>query len=184
MKLFTYLAFLVTLMATNLSNAQVVVTYEQLSSATSKAKFKDFTYVTSLGDTLKVGDKVKFGNPSNANNSFVYIQEGNGIMSPAIHASIKSQGWESEIVNLRIIGSKRIGYSISVVGKTETGMSRYYYDYEKALSVGEIVSNVMTREMAITKLKESKDLLDLDMMTLEEYEAIKKELTPIIMNKS
>ncbi|HGE5775897.1 hypothetical protein LIS90_13685 [Flavobacterium psychrophilum] len=38
----------------------------------------------------------------------------------------------------------------------------------------------MTREEAIKKLKESKDLLDLEMMTLEEYNKIKEKLTPII----
>ncbi len=47
---------------------------------------------------------------------------------------------------------------------------------------GEIVNpnRGMTREEAIKKLKESKDLLDLEMMTLEEYNKIKEKLTPII----
>jgi hypothetical protein len=39
----------------------------------------------------------------------------------------------------------------------------------------------MTREQAIVKLKESKDLLDLGLMTLEEYEKLRTELTPIIV---
>lgn len=33
----------------------------------------------------------------------------------------------------------------------------------------------------IAKLKEAKDLLDLDMITKGEYGKVKKELTPIIM---
>ncbi|HIG90581.1 MAG: hypothetical protein ABGW67_06360 [Flavobacteriaceae bacterium] len=41
----------------------------------------------------------------------------------------------------------------------------------------------ITREEAIVKLKEAKELLDLEMMSQEEYDAIKKELSPIIMNK-
>jgi len=38
----------------------------------------------------------------------------------------------------------------------------------------------MTREEAIAKLKEAKDLFDLDMMSQDEYDALRKELTPII----
>ena len=40
---------------------------------------------------------------------------------------------------------------------------------------------VASREEAIAKLKEAKDLLDLEMMSQEEYDKIKAELTPIIM---
>ena len=38
----------------------------------------------------------------------------------------------------------------------------------------------MSREEAIAKLMESRNLLDLEMMTIVEYNKIKKELTPII----
>jgi len=38
----------------------------------------------------------------------------------------------------------------------------------------------MSREDAIFKLKESKDLLDLEVITQEEYDKIKIELLPII----
>ena len=57
-------------------------------------------------------------------------------------------------------------------------------DTELAISYGEIkLKNAkMTRAEAIAKLKESKELLDLELMTQEEYDAIRKELTPIIRN--
>jgi len=42
----------------------------------------------------------------------------------------------------------------------------------------------MTREEAIAKLKEAKELLDLEMMSQQDYDALKKELSPIIMNKN
>ena len=38
----------------------------------------------------------------------------------------------------------------------------------------------MNRSQAIAKLKESKELLDLEMISQEEYNAIKEELAPII----
>ena len=41
----------------------------------------------------------------------------------------------------------------------------------------------LSREQAIAKLKEAKDLIDLGMMSQDEFDALRKELTPIIMNK-
>mgnify|MGYP000538227027 CR=1 FL=1 len=41
--------------------------------------------------------------------------------------------------------------------------------------------NGMTKEEAIAKLKESKDLLDLGMIKQEDFDKLKAELTPIIM---
>ena len=38
----------------------------------------------------------------------------------------------------------------------------------------------LTREEAIKKLKESKDLMELDMMSKEDYENLRIKLTPII----
>jgi len=58
-------------------------------------------------------------------------------------------------------------------------------DFEKSVLAGEIKSlnAPLTREEAIAKLKESKDLLDLGLLTQQEYEKLKQELTPIIMKK-
>ncbi len=41
----------------------------------------------------------------------------------------------------------------------------------------------LTRDEAIAKLKESKDLLDLGLLKQEDYDAIKTELTPLIMGE-
>ena len=58
-------------------------------------------------------------------------------------------------------------------------------DIEKALSAGEIVNPnaPLTKEQAISKLKESKDLMELDMISKEEYEDLKNRLTPIILGE-
>ena len=59
-------------------------------------------------------------------------------------------------------------------------------DAEGAIELGEVYlkNRKMTRDEALAKLKESKDLLDLEMMSQEEYDKIKAELTPIIMGKN
>ena len=51
------------------------------------------------------------------------------------------------------------------------------------LSVGKLVTDKLNSAQDIAKLKKSKDLLDLDMFNLEEFNALRKELTPIIMNE-
>jgi hypothetical protein len=164
----------------NFSNAQQV-TFKQVSESTKRIRGKITSYVTSMGDTINIGDKVKFGNPSNANNSFVYISEFMPLSTPTL-ASIRAQGWDSEVLKMRISGSKRKGYKVAFTSKTEDGFTRYLYNYETALTVGEIVTDRLSRLEAIAKLKESKDLLDLGMVTKEEFNRLRKELTPIIMS--
>ncbi len=58
-------------------------------------------------------------------------------------------------------------------------------DTELAIESGEILlkSSKMTREEAIAKLKEAKDLVEIEMMSKEEFEELKKEFAPIIINK-
>lgn len=67
------------------------------------------------------------------------------------------------------------------------GVNKYLSvtDYEKSVLSGEIKSlhAPLTRDEAIAKLKESKDLLDLGLLKQEDYEAIKTELTPVIMGE-
>ena len=55
-------------------------------------------------------------------------------------------------------------------------------DLDNAWSYGEILmSNVkMTRADAINKLKEAKELMDIEMMTREEFDKLKEVLGPII----
>ena len=54
-------------------------------------------------------------------------------------------------------------------------------NFEAAIKSGEIVTSVMSKKTAIDKLKEAKELLDLEIITQDEYDEIKKSLTPFIM---
>jgi len=55
-------------------------------------------------------------------------------------------------------------------------------DTEFALKYGEIINPnaPLNKEQAIAKLKEAKELLEIEMMTQEEFDDLKAELTPII----
>ena len=56
------------------------------------------------------------------------------------------------------------------------------FNLERAVATGEIINPnaPLNREQAIAKLKEAKELLEIDMMSQEEFDALKAELTPII----
>jgi len=58
-------------------------------------------------------------------------------------------------------------------------------DSELAIESGEILlkNRKMTRDEAIAKLKEAKELMEIDMMSKEDFEKLKTELAPIITNK-
>tara|TARA_B100001758_G_scaffold237747_1_gene240130 strand:- start:572 stop:1231 length:660 start_codon:yes stop_codon:yes gene_type:complete len=58
-------------------------------------------------------------------------------------------------------------------------------DIDKALASKEIINPnaLLSKEEAIYKLKESKDLMELDLLSKEEYEKLKERLTPIILGE-
>ena len=81
-------------------------------------------------------------------------------------------------------------YVVMVLGEINGrafGVNKYLsvMDTELAIESGEILlkNRKMTREEAIEKLKEAKELMEIDMMSKEEFEELKKELAPLITNK-
>ena len=62
---------------------------------------------------------------------------------------------------------------------------RTVIDIDKALEFNEIVNEnrPLSRLEAIAKLKESKDLFELGLLSEKKYNQIKKKLTPIILEK-
>tara|TARA_B100000579_G_scaffold400216_1_gene381698 strand:- start:889 stop:1602 length:714 start_codon:yes stop_codon:yes gene_type:complete len=68
------------------------------------------------------------------------------------------------------------------------GINKYLsvLDTDLAMSYGEILlkNKKMTRDEAIAKLKEAKDLMDLGLMSEEEFKAMRSELQPLIMGNN
>jgi hypothetical protein len=74
-------------------------------------------------------------------------------------------------------------YLENPTGPRGLGMqNRTVHNYEMAIEIGEVSNpkRAMTRAEAIAKLKESKELLDLEMIKQAEYDALKAKLAPII----
>ena len=81
-------------------------------------------------------------------------------------------------------------YVVMVLGEINGrafGINKYLsvMDTELAIESGEVLlkNRKMTRDEAIAKLKEAKELMEVDMMSKEEFEELKIELAPIIKNQ-
>jgi predicted dehydrogenase len=123
---------------------------------------------------------------SGSNKTFAFITTGGTAAALSGQApeplSVNSSGTNTVIKKIAVGGSKRMGFKIYVVGKGICGMCpNNNIDFEEAIATGEIQSKGMSREQAISKLKEAKDLVDLGMMSKEDFEKLKLELTPIII---
>jgi len=158
------------------------ITYSEMKTFTKgafdAADFKEYTAAD--GHVYKIGDTLKIGRPS-SNKTFAFIDEGSALSQP-VPATTFSSGTNSVIKRIYVGGTKRAGFRIYFIGKGICGMCpQYYINVEEAMAVGELKSFGMNKESAITKLKEQKELLDMGMITKEEFEKTKTELTPYIM---
>lgn len=158
-------------------------TYENIQNLSRKPNIEMTEYISENGASFKIGETLKIGSPSGDRDRYVYIDD-LGLLGDSVgNVDISSKDFESEIIKFKIIGTRRKGYEVLAITKTEAGGSRYHIKLEQAVKYGEVQTSILTREQAIKKLKEAKDLLDLEMMTKSEYEKIKEKLTPIIMDK-
>lgn len=131
-----------------------------------KGKYQ--TYLAKDKTAVKIGDTLHINPPGGS--QYVYISQ-SGMPAGTI------------LANKDIIVSQiRVWKENLLVGFKGYGMAIVYIDYENALEMGEITNpkRDMTRENAIQLLKEQKELLDLEIISQEEYDKIKLELLPFI----
>ena len=67
-----------------------------------------------------------------------------------------------------------------------TCLYRLFYFFKQRIKIknNEVKSKKLTKKVAIAKLKEAKELLDLEVISKKEYNDLKKELSPIINPKA
>ena len=161
-----------------------------------KSKYKNGVSIGVLemsdGSTLTKGDKLVLGNPSSGSTFQLMFLNKYSVMS-AMTAVFLTQGdSNTEVIIEEIRGWRNMGkitFSIDFMKAdgSNYGLSKFAntFNLERALALGEIINpnQALTREQAIAKLKEAQDLMGLGMMSKEDFEALKAELTPIIMNQ-
>jgi hypothetical protein len=187
------------------------ISYKQLETIKGFKNIVEVQYYQAVDNNwLTVGDTLIVGRPSNPNkiesgsdmiggssiNNHTYIILGTG---GAALMGVMFMGNEGMIGDKMVITRIRIGriskkqpYATSFEFN-KAGGGRFLAskkiaraDIDKALSSGEIINPKapMTRSQAIAKLKEAKELFDIEMMSREEFDALKKELSPIIRGKN
>ena len=148
---------------------------------------------TSFG-SFKKGAALKINNPSDPNlNEFTSIGLGKFSVMNAMSMVKMARGQaNTEVIIDKIrVYKPAMGQPASIVvdivkkdGSNLGGMFKRacILNLERAVSLNEILNPnaPLNREQAIAKLKEAKDLLEIDMMSQEEFDALKAELTPII----
>lgn len=145
----------------------------------------DFSsYIASDGYEYKVGEKIKIGQPSTSGGFegnkklFAFISKGDGVFSPIMSVSSDWSGTESEILKIFVAGTSRTGYKVFM--RTKAMVYRYRINFEEALKSGEIEPKGMTEETALKKLAQEKQKLDLGLITQDQYEKVKLELSKFI----
>jgi hypothetical protein len=169
--------FFICLLAFSINVYSQEIKHSDLATTTQRGEFT--SYIGSDGGVYKIGDKIKIGVPS-SNKTFAYITEGDGIVLPITPLMAASSGQETEIKKIYVVGSKRTGYYVALRTKGFTGLSNYTIQFENALSTGEIKGSGMTSDEALAELKKAKDKLDLGLITQEQYDQIKADLTKYI----
>jgi len=170
-----FITFILSILTVTFSFAQ-----EIKHSDLATAPRGEFTsYMATDGAVYKIGDRIKIGVPS-SNKTFAFITEGDGLLLPITNLTAASSGQETEIKRIGVVGNKRAGYSVSFRTKGITGLSNYTIQFENALSTGEVKGFGKTSDEALTELKKAKDKLDLGLITQEEFDKLKAELSKYI----
>lgn len=185
--------FMVSLLAlvAIVSFGQKRITAEEIKTFTKGAfEVSNFDeYLASDGHLYKVGDTLKLGRPS-SNKTFAFVEENTGALGvlggvQPTGAPASVSGSNSIIKRIYIGGTKKSGFRVYMMGKGLCALCpQYSINFEEAVAVGELKSLGMNKENAIAKLKEQKELLDMGMISKEEFEKTKTELTPYIMGTS
>jgi hypothetical protein len=130
------------------------------------------TYISKSGETFKVGDTITIG--SSKHIEFANIWQNAGLS----YYPIENSAAGSKVIVKSIKAQSRVVYL------NTTKPSGYVYGLriklESALEVGEVASKQLTSSEALQLLKNEKDKLDLGLITQEEYEKRKAELSKFI----
>ena len=137
------------------------------------------SYTSKDGTVYRIGNRIQFGLPSGTNGKFVIIQKVD-IMGTVYVVGAEAINTSAEIKKIRVTGNKRTGYKVSFQTKGMTGVDNYFLNIEDAIVVGEVKSFGMSSDEALDKLKKAKDKLDLGLITQDEFNKLKVELSPLI----
>lgn len=160
-----------------------------------KLKFDIKTYTTADGSVLKIGSPLVIGRPEKNeskrdNFPFTYWQLVTMIGKIKAFEDMTQDNAGEQVVIEEIMATtesinKKSPRQVDIIVTNINGKRRSLVNYEKALQVGEVMNPnaALTREQAMKRLKESKDLLDLGVINQSKFDSIKAVLSPIILKQ-
>ncbi|MFL2504309.1 MAG: hypothetical protein ACJ0Q2_04395 [Candidatus Azotimanducaceae bacterium] len=140
-------------------------------------KGKAESYVTANGEKFIVGQTITIGKPKVENERHYQFLELflNGWVGYMPMTVAQSAGQEVKIQKITFKDGK-----VTIHSKWKNRRLRIT-DFESALEFGEIISRIqIPKKVAISKLKEAKELLDLEVISQEEYDELKESLMPFL----
>jgi hypothetical protein len=162
----------------NVSFGQDTLKYNSLSEKPEQWYFD--VYQSKDGTCYKVGDKINILTPS-SNKTFAFIYQGDGISMPMTNAPINLSGLSVEIKKISYGGTRRVGFQTVFVCKGVVGWGDgIRIMFENALNSNEIKGFGITSDEALAELKKSKEKLELGLITQEEFNNKKSELSKYI----
>jgi hypothetical protein len=153
--------------------------YSDLSGSV-KPKGEYTHYLSKDGVVYSVGDELTLGFPSNGN-VYTTCFQGDGVfiaMTPLVGST--NANTKITIKRFIISGTKKTGFSVLFRTTGLIGTLPYTIQYENALIIGEIKGFGMTSDEALAEFKKAKDKLDLGLITQEEFDKLKLELSKYI----
>jgi len=160
------------LLIATVNYAQTSATYDEVISKQKKGEVD--IYITKNGEKFKIGDTISLG-VAFRNEQFDFIQQNAGIS----YYPLPNTASNSEVVIKKIV----IRAKTVLVNTTKPQGFVYgltIINFESAVINGEVKSKLMTSDQALEELKKWKDKLDLGLITEEEYNKKKEELSKFI----
>lgn len=145
--------------------------YEDVKS--KKVKGLIGKYVTKDGRTIKVGDTISINNAFNNNTNFTSVTQASGM-----YPLLSTMGGGTVVIKKIKVSMKFV--RVSCTSSENTTYPIYISSIENALERKEVSISGMNKEKAVEELKNQKDLLDLGIITEEEYNNKKIELLKYI----
>jgi hypothetical protein len=136
------------------------------------------SYISKDGTVFKIGGKVKIGLPSNQSN-FAYIQHIDPLAGISVVGANYSNS-EVEIKKITVGGSLKKGYKVWIITNGGVALAKLYFDIETAIQTKEVKGEGLSSDDALATLKKAKDKLELGLITQEEFNKLRTELSKYI----
>ena len=168
------------LVLTGFNSFAQTIRFSDLNGDIPKGKFE--SYISKDGETYSVGDTIKIGNPSGSDGKFLYIST-YGLGSAIFNSTtLGASGTNTmRIIQEIICRGSKVNKKVYLTAKSSKGSTGgLLISLENAIDKGEIIAKGMTSDQALEELKKAKDKLDLGLITQEEYDKIKADLSKYI----